>query len=35
VSAAHFKAALDELRECEAPRTHDGVVQVLRFHKNE
>ncbi|MBU3931969.1 MAG: hypothetical protein KKF01_05960, partial [Proteobacteria bacterium] len=35
VSAAHFRAALEELRECEAPRTHDGVVQVLRFHKNE
>jgi transitional endoplasmic reticulum ATPase len=35
VSAAHFKAALKELRESEAPRTQDGVIQVLRFHKNE
>jgi transitional endoplasmic reticulum ATPase len=35
VSAAHFKAALEELRECEAPRSQEGVVQVLRFHKNE
>ena len=35
VSAAHFKAALKELRESEAPRTQDGVMQVFRFHKNE
>jgi len=35
VSAAHFKAALEELRENEAPRTQDGVIQMLRFHKNE
>jgi transitional endoplasmic reticulum ATPase len=35
VSAAHFKAALKELGESEAPQTQDGVIQVLRFHKNE
>jgi transitional endoplasmic reticulum ATPase len=35
VSAAHFKAALQELRESEAPGAQDGGLQVLRFHKNE
>lgn len=33
MSAAHFDAALQELRECEVPHTQDGVVQMLRVHK--
>ena len=28
VSAAHFRGALQELRECEAPRTRDGGMRA-------
>ncbi|EKD33815.1 MAG: hypothetical protein ACD_75C02585G0001, partial [uncultured bacterium] len=35
VSAAHFKEALKELRESDASQAQGGVIQVLRFQKNE
>ncbi|MEW6334880.1 MAG: AAA family ATPase [Thermodesulfobacteriota bacterium] len=35
VSAAHFRTALQELRECATPPEQNGMIQALRFKKNE